>query len=91
VFSGARNVFKTKWFLIKRTEDDLLRVWIDAHVVAGLKNFLSRLSKIERSFGTFPNHRRYENMFLNNFLISIFKVRLYFNQDMSCPEIGKMI
>jgi hypothetical protein len=91
VFSGARNVFKTKWFLSKRTEDDLLRVWIDAHVVAGLKSFSPLLSKTEGFFGTSPNHRPYENMFLNNFLILIFRVRLYFNQDISCPEIGKMI
>ncbi|OGQ05023.1 MAG: hypothetical protein A2026_05265 [Deltaproteobacteria bacterium RBG_19FT_COMBO_46_12] len=46
--------------------------------------------KTERSFGTFPNHRRYKNMFSNNFLISIFSVRLTFHQDKSCPEMGKM-
>jgi hypothetical protein len=30
-------------------------------------------------------------MFLSNFLITIFRYCLYFNQDMSCPEIGKRI
>jgi hypothetical protein len=91
VFYGARNVFKTKWLRSRRTEDDLSWVRIDAHVGAGLKNFSSRLSKTERSFGTSPNHRPYENMFLSNFLITIFRYCPYFNQDLSCPEIGKRI
>jgi len=49
------------------------------------------LSETERSFGISRDHRPYENMSLNNFLVSIFRVCLYFNQDMSCPEIGKRI
>jgi hypothetical protein len=91
VYFDARNVSRTKWSPSKKNEVDLLRVSIDAHVVVGLKNFSPLSSKIERSFGTSPNHRPYENMFLNNFLILIFRVRLIFDQDGSCPEIGKMI
>jgi hypothetical protein len=84
-------VVRIKWFLSGKTEGDPFRVRIDAHVAVVLKNFSLLSFETERSFGTFPNHRRYENMFLNNFLISIFRIRLTFNQDKSCPEIGKMI
>jgi uncharacterized protein YggL (DUF469 family) len=60
-------------------------------VAADLKNSSSPSFKTEESFGTFPNHRQYENMFLDNFPISIFSIRLSFDQDVSCPEIGKII
>ena len=43
------------------------------------------------SFGTYPGRRPYENMFLSNFLITIFRYCPYFNQDMSPSEIGKRI
>jgi hypothetical protein len=91
VFSGVRNVFKTKYFLSKSAEDDLLRVWTDAHVGVGLKRSSLLLSRTERSFGISPSRRPYGNMFLNNFLISIFRYCPYVNQDVSCPEIGKRI
>jgi hypothetical protein len=91
VYFDVRNAFKIKWFLSKKVKANPLLLRNDVHAVVGLKNFLSLLFKTERSFGTFLNHRPYENMFLNNFLISIFRVRLLFNQDESCPEIGKMI
>jgi hypothetical protein len=91
LFSGVRNVSKIKWSPSQKNEVDLLWVWIDAHVVVGLKSFSPLSSKTGRSFGTSPNHRQYEIMYLNNFLILIFRVRLVFDQDGSCPEIGNMI
>src|SRR4030042_3460412 len=91
VFSGARNVSKTKWFLSNQVEAHPPLSQRNVHAAVGLKNFSSPLFGAERSFGTFPTHRQYKNMFLNNFLISIFRIRLTFNQDKSCPEIGKMI
>jgi hypothetical protein len=88
-FFVVRNVFKIKWSLLKKTESDPLG--IDAHVVDVSKSFLPHLSKTEKSFGTSRDHRPYENMSLINFLVSIFRVCLYCNQDMSCPEMGKRI
>jgi len=64
---------------------------IDTPVGAGFKSFLSRLSWTEKSFESSPNRRPYENMFLGNLLISIFRYCPYFNQDMSPPEVGKRI
>jgi hypothetical protein len=90
-FSDARNVSKTKWFLLNQGEAKPPLLQRNVHVVVGLRNFSPLLFETERSFGNFQNHRQYENMFLNNFLISIFRIHLTFNQDKPCPEIGKMI
>jgi hypothetical protein len=91
VYFDARNATKIKCPPSKKNEVDRLRVWIDASVGGGLKNFFFLSFKTERSFGNSPDHRPYENMFLNNFLILIFRVRLVFDQDGSCPEIGNRI
>jgi len=90
-FSGARNVSKINWFPSNRAVADPPLFRRGVHVVVGLKSFSPLLFKIKKSFGTSPNDRPYENMFLNNFLISIFRFRLSIDQDGSSPEIGKMI
>jgi len=94
--SGAKTVFRCskcfqdKMVPSKRTRSiysgcgSMLMWW-------SFKELLSPLIQNRKILWDLPNHRQYENMFLNNFLILIFRVRLVFDQDGSCPEIGNMI
>jgi len=72
-YFDAPNVFRTKWFLSEKAEAHPSMVQIDAHVGGDLKNFFFLSFKKTGFSWIYLPHRRYENMFLNNFRVLTFR------------------
>jgi len=86
----AESVFRIGWFLLRSIRAVPPKGQIDAHVVVDIKNFSFRSFRIEKSYGTYPAHRRYVNMSLSNFHTLIFRGPFAIFQHPSLLRAGKI-